>query len=643
MSNSQSDHLEDAFEGIETDTVSARSNHSEQEHTSHYVKQNAQSFDGSSVSREKRVRKKTVLPKKQNVNSEDVVKKKASERLIRLTSTFLEKLPEYQENIKKHNQSIDKTSSIVKKSAFKASNSNKDGSAFIFKTHGVASTLFSTLKSLLHEVSTTDIVEKNILERTAEYNQLKERIREIGLDHSRVVTNQTLEKGFLIFEESLVYFDDYKLVTDLLEAIDAIVRQHNLLLVKLEDFYKNGAEGPKPDVDKLVYDMGKMKRKFKVNEEELLQRVKEKLPDWLKVEVLPKLEKSLSDLATGYHEFYLDQLLAKSGSSFALNKPIGNVFSIVQEQINKAKNLFEVFNASKELPNGIEKLYLLHWVYETYFKFIAKNKAKNEILKYDFSGNRNGPTMGVAANLFEKNAQEYFDQKSKEKVAEFRLGIKFRNQVAHQGIIFAPVKFKEAIQGYLNGGWVAVNVFDIKLAKIPKQLRPSYDTQKSEDLIDQYLKSKTKRSGQYAAINGFETEPNTWLSVQELKKNSYFDRLFQATGLIKFYGKAITDDNQRQIRRVISDFLAGYVSETFLNKKYNSFELKRLYRECLIEKNKISDGDKTVPGFERALFVISKCSTIEDPLLLRGSYKAGRESNVPTFKEMILSMKMKAC
>lgn len=543
-------------------------------------------------------------------------------------------LPEYKQNIEQHNKSLEKTSNQVKYAA--RSSSNMSGSAFYYRPNNIVSQLYKESKLLLTQIGQQSDLEI-LLEKTPVYESLKTKLEEYGFQLERVVTNELLERGYQNFEDVLVYHKDYDLLVSLLAAIEQVLMQNLQLISELKVFYEMDydLDQQKPNARKLVHDMGTFKKRFPELESSYLKRVKENIPESVGSEMIKKLEDKMSQLAVGYHEFYQDQLYAFSALPEAVNPIIGNVFSQVQNEIRRAKNMQEVLNASKILPSGMEKLYLLHWVYESLFKHAWKNKDKRKLFSRHFE--KFAPSLGKATFHFIAFNTGKFQEGSIRTLQKFKdKGIDFRNMVAHQGIIFDPDGFKKAVSNYKSGGHEASVLLKVDLMKVPKTGEVHIDQEKAKVALDSFLKYQAEgdpNSQKIRSVNGHRRKPETWLTIQEILEHPELKEILKDREVSFIYDMEGSEID-KSFALYFEAKLSEHFSKLFLSRRHSSYRIKEAYRAALIKKG-LTQADSKVktPGLSRALYIAAKCHDIQAPLLQEKAYFYQKQKT-PTILEV---------
>lgn len=176
----------------------------------------------------------------------------------------------------------------------------------------------------------------------------------------------------------------------------------------------------KPNTKEIVKEVSKIK--------EYLENKLEKLPQYLNDEQ----KAIMSDFLPMLHEYYEDQC-----SAFVYGKnylPMARDLEEFHKSVEKM-TVAEFLQSSDKLGFTMQHLYLLHWVGEELFKNFKKENL----------------TLGKSV----KKRIGWHEYKKKVAMAQrysnFFQGVVFRNNVAHNGIIWEPKGFEDAIKRYKKG------------------------------------------------------------------------------------------------------------------------------------------------------------------------------------------------
>lgn len=150
----------------------------------------------------------------------------------------------------------------------------------------------------------------------------------------------------------------------------------------------------------------------------------EDLPSELNAEQARELEEFLPVLA----EYYIDQTYVMSG---------GNAFTALAKNLQYMQKLIDENASARTLLSEVEKLdysmqhlYILHWIGESLLK---------EVLKCYHHGCSIGVTIKTYKDKFEDTKTSF---------TRIQQAIFFRNNIAHNGVLWKPTEIKTSIENY---------------------------------------------------------------------------------------------------------------------------------------------------------------------------------------------------
>ncbi len=192
----------------------------------------------------------------------------------------------------------------------------------------------------------------------------------------------------------------------------------------------------------------------------------EDIPQELEVHQLRELEEFLPVLS----EYYVDQIYALSG---------GNAFTTVaknlqeiQALIDAQKSAGEILEAVHKLSLTMQHLYILHWITESLLKELLECFSMHNC------------SLGSTIKRYKS---VYKDTQTS--LSAIQEAVYFRNDIAHNGIIWNPEGIKKAIENYrIYIDQVAkersFDMFEFYLNKMDRMLTP----QQKKARVDEYLK-----------------------------------------------------------------------------------------------------------------------------------------------------------
>ena len=247
-------------------------------------------------------------------------------------------------------------------------------------------------------------------------------------DTKRYVLNKNQKKGYfaIVLSDERIARTEVDLMLNFMKN-SAFV--HRKQLKQREEYYKahlNGQEAEFPDIKPLLEDVKKLRSTLSVKLEEIPEILTSEEKQHLK-EYLPALD-----------EYYKDQIAAFSGGKSYL--PLAKNLKIVQEEIANTPFALNIVKNAEPLGYTMQRLYLLHWVAES----IMKQKYNK--------------TLGKALLAF---LQE--NPVKKPLLKDLLEAVRFRNDIAHNGIIWNPDDFERHIQNYEDGINILANELGIDL------------------------------------------------------------------------------------------------------------------------------------------------------------------------------------
>ena len=290
-----------------------------------------------------------------------------------------------------------------------------------------------------------ELVTNNDLEFKKSVIDEKKELEELGIDIKKYVLNQLQKKGYfrtLTFEDERISRVELEF---LLNFMDKSNYKNKEILKKREEFYKSLLNNEKrtdfPDISELIKDVAKLKG--------ILNHKLEDLPAVL----TPKDKEKFKNFLPALDEYYKDQICALSGGKSFV--PLAKNLKEIQKEINENPNAKSLLDNCEILGYSQQRLYILHWV--------AENLMKK---KYN-------TTLGKALINY---SNENPNQRSKYK--ELSEAVRFRNDIAHNGLLWNPEDFEKYIKSYEDGikfisEDLKINLDEYRLKKQDRNLTPA--------------------------------------------------------------------------------------------------------------------------------------------------------------------------
>ncbi|WP_198304748.1 hypothetical protein [Arcobacter vandammei] len=293
---------------------------------------------------------------------------------------------------------------------------------------------------LLEELATNNDLEfkKSVIEE-------KKELEELGIDIKKYVLNQLQKKGYF----RTLTFEDERISRVELDFLLNFMNNSNFknskVIKEREEFYKSLLNDEKrtdfPDTSELIKDVAKLKG--------ILNHKLEDLPAVLTQNDKENFKKFLPAL----DEYYKDQICALSGGKSFV--PLAKNLKEIQKEINENPNAKSLLENCEILGYSQQRLYILHWVAES-------------LMKKKYS-----TTLGKALiNYSNENPNQRLKYK------ELSEAVRFRNDIAHNGLLWNPEEFEKYIKSYEDGikfisEDLNINLDEYRLKKQDRNLTPA--------------------------------------------------------------------------------------------------------------------------------------------------------------------------
>ncbi len=237
------------------------------------------------------------------------------------------------------------------------------------------------------------------------------------------------------------YFSKVNMLEEEFAKVTSSFLDKEFYIKTVEKYRQDKRKLLKPDTKELITEVAKVKNS--------LENKLERLPQYLNAEQ----KEVVSSFMPMIHEYYEDQ-----SSAFVDGKVYLPMAKDLEEFHNSLDNktISAFLKESHRLGFTMQHLYLLHWVAEELFKKYHK----------DITLGRNIISRQGALKYKKKFLNAQYNV--------FQTGVKFRNDVAHNGIIWAPDSFEDAIKKYIDGLRTMESDFEAPLDKenMPKRKVP---------------------------------------------------------------------------------------------------------------------------------------------------------------------------
>ncbi|QNM88886.1 hypothetical protein [Aliarcobacter cryaerophilus] len=378
----------------------------------------------------------------------------------------------------------------------------------------------------------------------------KRELESLGIDIKKIVLNQIQKKGYfkiMTFQDDRLSKAEFKFMLNFMKNSNFANRE---TLKDRENYFKSLFEKERvdyPDTSSLIKDVKELKRN--------LNYKLEKLPEILTNE--QKLE--FKTFLPALDEYYKDQICAFSGgkSFVALGKHLREL----QTQIEENKNVKNLINNCEILGYSQQRLYLLHWIAESLFKE-----------KYN-------TTLGKAiANYLNDNPNQ------KSKYNKLQQAVRFRNDIAHNGVLWNPDDFENNIKIYEDGiNFISEDLkINLETYILKKQNRPL--TKEEKDLNK--ISEKTKLTiEQLKKLNIDLMDEKNKVRLINLSENlNRKNRSLVELIVEDSYSIKNILESKESLYELIDIFLKNKFSEEFFDMKFNDLIIKAPLIQNNVEK-----------------------------------------------------------
>jgi hypothetical protein len=304
--------------------------------------------------------------------------------------------------------------------------------AFIYTPNLKVNLIASEFSQILEDINLLDtVLSKNLIAKAKSLHKILEKNE---IDPKILVLNQNQKKSYF----KIIYNDDRISRTEfeyILNFMKSSAFANSSIIKKRNEYYKalnNGEEAEFPDIKPLINDVKKLKNILNIKLEDLSSYM------------TPAEKKDLEKFLPALDEYYKDQINAFSGGKCYL--PLAKNLKIIQEEIKKNPGVDTLIENCKSLGFTMQRLYVLHWIAESMMKKNYKTTLGNAIRMH--------------IEKFPEKETMYFQLKQ---------AVFFRNNIAHNGIVWEPNDFERHIENYEFGINLIANDLNINLKEFQLQ------------------------------------------------------------------------------------------------------------------------------------------------------------------------------
>ena len=304
--------------------------------------------------------------------------------------------------------------------------------AFVYTPNLRVNLLANEFSQILEDINFSDVASsKNLIAKAKNLHKILEQNE---IDPKILVLNQNQKKSYF----KIIYNDDRISRTEfeyILNFMKSSAFANSSIIKKRDEYYKalnNGEEAEFPDIKPLINDVKKLKNILNVKLEDLSSYM------------TPAEKKDLEKFLPALDEYYKDQINAFSGGKCYL--PLAKNLKIIQEEIQKNPGVDTLIENCKSLGFTMQRLYILHWIAESMMKKNYKT------------------TLGKAIKL---HIDKFPEKRSM--YSQLIKAVHFRNNIAHNGVIWEPNDFERHIENYEFGINLIANDLNINLKEFQLQ------------------------------------------------------------------------------------------------------------------------------------------------------------------------------
>jgi len=277
-------------------------------------------------------------------------------------------------------------------------------------------------------------------------------IRKHSIDLFIQKVRQTRLKHIDAVESLLEHNQQKKLIAQKL----SLARKRDASQEEIDSLQNNFPHEPSFDIAPLLIDTQKLM--------DTLDFMIEEVPTELNDEQLHELKEFIPVLS----EYYIDQTYALSGgNSFTT---LAKNMQELQEVINQGASVGIIFEEALKLQYTMQHLYIVHWLTESLLKNILQCKHY-------------GCTLGNTIHMYNERFTD-----TKTDIKKIKKAVRFRNDIAHNGVIWDPKQIQLSIENYRYYMKQVTDERQLKLEEIylPKKDRELTEEQK-KDRIDKFI------------------------------------------------------------------------------------------------------------------------------------------------------------
>ena len=294
-----------------------------------------------------------------------------------------------------------------------------------------------------------------------------------------------------------------------------IVLRHAAELRQLREHYRDPRRTPPPPLRDLLTDMDRLSRSISG-----------------RLESLPALfdqnkRETLTALIPGIVAYVDDRTVRALSGAKSINQPKGALEQI-RRQIEEARNFQTVVEASRALPEGLHRVFLLHWSLEELGWFVAFQAPGNPLaLTTEPPRDRSGFSVGQFLTIASNGGHS---------VGGLRKAVRSRNDICHRGEVWQDDAFQRIVAAYDTGlmqvcQFTGVTLDQVPVAKRQRAISPDemrerlYDLASDEGFdrtaLDAQLRARIAREARELATQNPEITGSAWRRILHKHTRDY--------------------------------------------------------------------------------------------------------------------------
>lgn len=282
-------------------------------------------------------------------------------------------------------------------------------------------------------------------------NQITE-LEESSFEPKRCVRTQLQKKAWFVLESGNKDTISKAEIRAAINNMKNVLIKHKATIEQYANWRLNPEQHEQPFIKELLNDVDKVIGS-------LNHRIQE-----IYAHTPPEQKAIVSNFIEQMTGYYHDQLNCglSGGRSFNAIKPS---LKPIQAALKESRTFETVFEESKKLEAGIEKINVLHWVADDVISKVYEKKGYVSKLK----NGKERPFPQAGHKLTAIKNQTPYNEKLFDSLDELFTARELRNNIAHSGLIYDPARMEEACKNYeqaiiemCNFGKIDLKLLEVK-------------------------------------------------------------------------------------------------------------------------------------------------------------------------------------